>query len=580
MISDEDEMKTLQNIEKEFFAPDGIMVINYSGQVIAFDEAAQRLTGCAPDSLILKSYKQLFGETGFAQEVILNALSGGEVYTNIPLDFTCAKGKHLNFLTSISPINQPGQGIIAIVLVFRNTAEMVSLFKAYQEKSHEILDEKNKLNAIFNSRWEGTFTIDKDWSITSFNRAAERITGYPAKTAVGMKCWDIFRSNLCRNGCHMETTISKQNPATSDELIIKTQDDRNIPVRVTSAPLYDGEHNFIGAVETFSDISEILNLRQLLDERFQYENVIGQSKAMQRIYQMIENVSQSDSTVLLTGESGTGKEVIARAIHKNSQRNKAPFMAVNCSAFAETLLESELFGHEKGAFTGAVRGKPGRFELAEKGTLFLDEIGDLSLPVQVKLLRVIENRQYERVGGTQTLTLKARIIAATHKNLEKEIAAGRFREDLFYRIHVINIPLPPLRERLDDLPHLISYFINKYQKQFKKNIKSVSPAAFKLFSNYDWPGNIRELENVLEHAFVVCHQEVIETEHLPERLWNALDQPTRPSKQAVSGFLNRTEKQIIIDELKLHNGHRGKTAMALGMDKSTLWRKMKKFDLL
>jgi len=302
---------------------------------------------------------------------------------------------------------------------------------------------------------------------------------------------------------------------------------------------------------------------------------------MQNIYTLLEHVSQTDSTVLITGESGTGKELIARAIHVNSERNNQPFMAVNCSAFVETLLESELFGHERGAFTGAIKTKPGRFELAQNGTLFLDEIGDLSHQVQVKLLRVLETRQFERVGGTKPILMKARIIVATNKNLKKEIEENRFREDLFYRINVVNIHLPPLRERIEDLPILIEHFLQKFRKKFKKNIKYISPDAFQLLKKYNWPGNIRELENVLEHVFVLCSQDTINTTSLPEWLIQiVLSKKPGISDTIIKETIKEAEKLHIISILNKYKGDRNKVAEALGIDKSTLWRKMKKFNLL
>lgn len=572
----------IQNENKiAFAAPDGIVAINKEKKIIAFSEAAQRLIGYHVDDVIFKDFSYIFGKSKINQKPIVNALSTGKTSSNISMNIKCSNGKKQNFLTSVTPIEQSTKKIIGVIVVFRNTEEMISLFNAFKEKSREILDEKNKLEAIFNSRWEGTFTIDKNWTITSFNKAAERITGYHSAEAVGRKCWEIFGSNICRNGCHMELTMKEQKLATSEELVIFHREGRKVPIRVNSAPLYDGKRNHIGGVETFLDISEIKNLGNHLDKQFKFENIIGNSKPMQKVYDLMDNVIQSDSTVLITGESGTGKEVIAKAIHLNSNREAAPFMAVNCSAFAETLLESELFGHEKGSFTGAIRTKPGRFELAGEGTLFLDEIGDVSLPIQVKLLRVIENRQFERVGGTKPLQLKARIITATNKNIEQAVKEGKFREDLYYRINVINIFVPPLLERLEDMPLLVNNFIQKFQKKFDKDIKSVSPAAFRLLRKYEWPGNIRELENVLEHAFVVCQGEVIESEHLPERIWASLENiELTEIPKGKEPPLKNAEKLTIINTLGKFRGHRSKTAQALGIDKTTLWRKMKKYGLI
>lgn len=461
-----------------------------------------------------------------------------------------------------------------------NTANRDLIINELHKLNESILEERNILVAIFHSRLEGTFTIDNDWTITSFNRAAERMTGYTIEEAVGKKCWQIFCANQCRNGCHMEKTMKARTPSGHEEMLIVQKSGAKLPIRVNSAPLCDEEGQDIGGVVTFQDISELRNLSRHIDEQYRFENMIGHSKAMQQVYDMMENVIQSDSTVLITGDSGTGKELVARAIHVNSDRRSEPFMAVNCSAFVETLLESELFGHEKGAFTGAVRSKPGRFELAGEGTLFLDEIGDISLPIQVKLLRILETREYERVGGTRPLKLNARLITATNKNLEDEVKAGRFREDLYYRINVINIDLPALTERIDDLPLLVEHFLRKFRSKFHKSIKSVSPGAFRLFSRYHWPGNIRELENVIEHAFVVCRGDVIDTEHLPERLWPSMENIEKKiAANTDDQPLKNAEKILIESTLEKFGGHRAKTAAALGINKATLWRKMKKYQL-
>jgi len=566
---------------KPDIAPDGIIVINEKKKIIVFNEAAQRITGFKEQEIISQDYDFLFKSSDKDQHYILDAITKGTSYSNISMIITCGDRKSLRILSSITPIKQPQMGVLGAIIVFRNMKEMLSLTQELHKKNREILDERNKLVAIFNCRLEGTFTIDNNWTITSFNNAAERITGYSSKEAVGQHCWEIFGSTLCQNGCHMELTMKEQQPSASNELLIVHKNGHRVPVRINSAPLFDGHGFHIGAIETFLDISEIKNLTAHLEERYQFTNIIGRSKSMQRVYDLMDNVIQSDSTVLITGDSGTGKELVARAIHLNCERKTAPFMAVNCSAFAETLLESELFGHEKGAFTGAIRTKPGRFELAGDGTLFLDEIGDLSLPVQVKLLRVFESREFERVGGTSAIKLKARLITATNKDLEKEIKAGRFREDLYYRINVINIKLPPLNERINDLPLLIEFFHEKFKNKFHKKIRSLSPSALRLLKKYDWPGNIRELENVLEHAFVVCHGEVIETEHLPERLWDSLEKiEPDDEKTDTEHPLKNAEKLMIKSTLQKFGGHRGKTAETLGINKTTLWRKMKKYGLL
>ena len=375
----------------------------------------------------------------------------------------------------------------------------------------------------------------------------------------------------------MEQTIQKGKTMICNELEILHKSGKKIPIRVNSGILLNNRNENIGAVETFLDISEIKNLSAHLSEFFKYENIVGRNKEIKQIFSVLESVSQTDSSVLITGESGTGKELAARAIHLNSSRRAAPFIAINCSAFVETLIESELFGHEKGSFTGAIKTKIGKFELAQGGTLFLDEIGDLSIAVQTKLLRVLETREFERVGGNKTIKLDARIIAATNKNLSEEIAAGRFREDLFYRINVLNIHQPPLRERMDDFPLLVNHFIESFNKKFNKHIKQFSSSAYDILMDYDWPGNIRELENVIEHCFVLCNVDVIQIECLPKRLREFGKKNIVFNNSGTKKGFKETEKDLIISVLEKNNWNRTKAAKELEIDPSTLWRKMKKY---
>ncbi len=570
--------KLNKKLNNKVFAPDGIAAINKENNIIVFNEAASRITGFQIKDAISKQSDYLFSASEKKNALIKQSLSSGEIFSNIPLTINCLDNKKLNVTASISPLSQPEQGIIGIIIVFRDTQEILSLYNLLDEKNTEIIEEKNKLETIFHSLLEGTFTINTNWEITSFNRAAEGITGFKISEAVGKKYWQVFPSEDGKEDPQLRTFIADHQQSLLRETTIIRKDGSRVLVRINSAPLMDTAGNKIGRVVTFEDISLMKNLSEHIQERFHFDNIIGRSKSMLKVFNMMENVIHTDSTVLITGESGTGKEVIARAIHLNSDRKSEPFIAVNCTAFAESLLESELFGHEKGAFTGAIHTKPGRFELSGNGTLFLDEIGDLPLSVQVKLLRVLENRQFERVGGTKTIHLNARIISATHRDLEKEISEERFREDLYYRINVINIRLPSLFERQDDIPSLVNHFMDKYNKRFKKDIRYISPNALKIITHYKWPGNIRELENVIEHAFVVCNSDAIKTEHLPLKL-QGLIKEINISDENPNTPLEDAEKQSIVNTLQKFKGNRTKTASALGIDKTTLWRKMKKYKL-
>jgi len=573
------EVQQIIDINKEaVIIPDGIAVIGKDLKVIVFNEAASRISGYEEDEIIGMNCKIIFRECPDDMNYIIESLNDNRTFTNLAINITDKKGNIKNVLASITPIKR-NENVLSVVFVFRDTKEMLSLAEEIQQKTLELIDQKNKLDAIFNSSIEGTFTIDNDWNITSFNKSAEKITGYKISEAIGKKCWEIFNSSLCRNGCHMEQTLKKGKAMIGNELEILHKSGRRIPIRVNSNILINNKNEKIGAVETFVDISEIKNLTAHLSEFFKYENIVGRNKEIKQIISVLESVSQTDSSVLITGESGTGKELAARAIHLNSSRKTGPFIAVNCSAFVESLIESELFGHEKGAFTGAIKTKIGKFELAQGGTLFLDEIGDLSIAVQTKLLRVLETREFERVGGNKTIKMDARIIAATNKNLLEEIAAKRFREDLFYRINVIHIHLPPLRERMDDLPLLINHFIEKFNMKFNKNIKQFSSVAYELLLEYNWPGNIRELENVIEHCFVLCNKDIIDVDCLPKRLKNIQNKNNFINDVNIRNSIEETEKELIISALKKNMWNRTKTAKELNINPSTLWRKMKKYGI-
>ena len=558
--------------------PDGIAVIGKDLKIIVFNEAASRISGYGEEEIIESDCKLLFREYIDDLKYISQSLDSNRVFTNLTINITDKKGNVKNVLASITPITKENS-VLSVVFVFRDTKEMLSLSEELEERTIELIDQKNKLDAIFNSNIEGTFTIDNEWNVTSFNTSAEKITGYKKTEAVGKKCWDIFNSSLCRNGCHMEQTMQKGKPMIGNELEILNKSGKNIPIRVNSGILSNNKKESIGAVETFIDISEIRNLSAHLSEFFKYENIVGRNKDIAQIFSVLESVAQTDTSVLITGESGTGKELAARAIHLNSSRKTGPFIAVNCSAFVESLIESELFGHEKGAFTGAIKTKIGRFELAQSGTLFLDEIGDLSIAVQTKLLRVIETREFERVGGNKSIKMETRIIAATNKLLSEEISAGRFREDLFYRINVINIHLPPLRERMDDLPLLVNHFIQSFNNKFNKHIKQFSSEAYDLLMDYNWAGNIRELENVIEHSFVLCNGEVIQVECLPKRLRERSKKYISDTNSGTQKGFQEAEKDLIISVLKKNNWNRTKAAKELEIDPSTLWRKMKKHKI-
>lgn len=426
-------------------------------------------------------------------------------------------------------------------------------------------------NIILDSIADGVFTVDREWRITSFNRAAEKITGVPKAEAIGQLCKDVLKANICEKNCCLRMTMKTGRPIANKTVYIIDAGGRHIPVSISTGLLRDQNGDLLGAVETFRDISIEEDLRKAIQARYSFTDIISKNHRMLQLFDILPDIAASASTVLIEGESGTGKELVARAIHNISPRKKQPFIAVNCSALPDTLLESELFGYKAGAFTDAKKDKPGRFKLAENGTLFLDEIGDITPAMQVRLLRVLQEKTYEPLGATQSVEHNVRIIAATNKNLEELVRQGGFREDLFYRIHVFKIVLPPLRERMEDIPLLAEHFTARFNSLQKKDIKGISDEAMSVLMAYDYPGNIRELANIIERAFILCKTGFIEKKHLPESLF--MRTADRAGKDYSS--LHDVQAAYLVAALKQNNWNCPVTARQLGMHKSTLYRKIK-----
>ncbi|MBW2597455.1 MAG: sigma 54-interacting transcriptional regulator [Deltaproteobacteria bacterium] len=441
---------------------------------------------------------------------------------------------------------------------------------------------KNQTRIILDSIADGVFTVDKDWKIVSYNRAAENITGIRKEEAIGRYCWEVFKASICEQRCSLRQTIESGQSIVNQPIFIVNSKGVRIPVSISTAILKDKKGTMIGGVETFRDLSVIEELRKELTNQHSFLDIISKNKEMKRLFGMLEIISENDTTILLEGESGTGKELFARAIHSLSHRKKGPMITVNCGALPDTLLESELFGYKAGAFTDAKKDKPGRLALAENGTLFLDEIGDISQLLQVRLLRVLQDKVYEPLGSTKSERANVRIVATTNKNLERLVNMGLFRDDLYYRINVIKLVLPPLRNRKEDIPLLIENFINKYSKLCGKEIYGLSPEAMNTLMVYNFPGNIRELENIIEYATVVCKNSLIRIQNLPENLLRAPDSKnnavTKETSEKVFS-IETMEKNIILETLMKNNWNRKATAAQMGIHSSTLWRKIKRLNL-
>jgi len=434
---------------------------------------------------------------------------------------------------------------------------------------------KDKLITIINSISDGVFTLDKDFNITFMNKTAEEIIGISLSEALGKRCKDVFKVNICEDQCALLQTIKTGKPIVNKSVCLINNEDQRVPISISTALLKNNKGEVIGGVETFRDLRLVETLRKELEESYSFEDMIGRSREMREMFKLLPIVAESDSTILIEGESGTGKELVARAIHSLSSRKKGPMITVNSSAIPDTIMESELFGYKAGAFTDAKKDKKGKFALADGGTLFLDEVGEISPVIQVKMLRVLQERTYEPLGGTESENANVRILAATNKKLDALVDEGKFRKDLFYRINVVRLHLPPLRERREDISLLVDHFIGKFNSLRNKNIAGITPIALNRLLKHDFPGNVRELENIIEYAFVMSPGGVIKPEHLPDYLQ---EKQAIPAVEIAQSF-HEMESLFIIAALKRNNWSRKDAARELGINPSTLFRKIKKLKL-
>ncbi len=438
------------------------------------------------------------------------------------------------------------------------------------------------LQIILDSIADGLFTVNHDFCITSFNKAAEKITGFSKKKAIGSPCRSVFKAEICEKDCMLRHSIRTGEPVVNCEILITDARGMQVPVSISTAIIKDEKGQVIGGVETFRDLTAEKAMRAELTRSYTFRNIVTKNPKMQSLLRLLETVAETEATVLLEGESGTGKGLFAEAIHGQSARRKRKLITVDCGSLPPSLLESELFGYKAGAFTDAKKDKPGRLALASGGTLFLDEIGNMSYPLQSKLLRVIQERIYEPLGSVKPEMADLRIIAATNQSLENLVSSGLFRTDLYYRIKVVRMVLPPLRERREDIPLLAEHFIKKFSAINGRKIDGIHPDALVRLMGHDWPGNVRELENVMEYATVVSKSNRIIAENLPEDFT-----PKIPSKPGLSKressperhCLKDLERIYIADLIKKHRHNRKAVAEEMGIHPSTLWRKMKRLGI-
>jgi PAS domain S-box-containing protein len=430
---------------------------------------------------------------------------------------------------------------------------------------------------ILDSIADGVFTVDEKMHITYFNRAAERITGVARKDAIGQFCFEVLRANICEKTCALKCSFSTSKEIINKHVNILRADGKQTPISISTAVLRNDNGTIVGGVESFRDLSPLEELRKEIYRAYTFEDIVSKNHHILELFDILPNIAESESSVLIQGPSGSGKELFARAIHNLSGRKTRPFVAVNCGALPDTLLESELFGYVQGAFTDAHKDKPGRFDLARGGTIFLDEVDSLAQATQVKLLRVLQEREFQPLGATATVKADVRVIAATKEDLATLVHQRTFRDDLFFRLNVVKLDLPPLAERRDDIPLLTRHFIEKFNRTMDRTITGVSDEVMEVLMQHGFPGNIRELQNIIEHAFVMCRNEVIQLHHIPPELqqFKARSHSSLPQTP-----LHDLERQAIVEALSQHNGNKVEAAKSLHLHRTSLWRKMKKYGLI
>ena len=561
---------------------EAVVAVDGAQRIMGGNQAARQLLGEGLEPGEAFSLAGLLEgpELSRAQSALDAALAQGRAAHNLRAQARDASGQSFTCEFSISPLFGPGRQVSGAVINLRDL-DFTPLSSGRLEPG-ETLPHMPRLGyqSLFENLAEGVFTINTRWRVTSFNQRAEEITGYHREEVLGRHCWDIFRSDLCGSTCPLRTTLETGVTRMDQDVRMLGKSGHRLGVLVNTSVVRDRAGSVVGAVESFRPLEGLDQPPS--GEATSYEQIVGASEPMRRLFEMMPDVAASEASVLIQGESGTGKELFARALHAQSPRNKGPFVAVNCSALAETLLESELFGHEKAAFTGAVRSKVGRFELAKGGTLFLDEIGELKPELQVKLLRVLEQRVFERVGGTRLIPMDARIIAATNRDLARAMAQGVFREDLFYRLRTVPLTIPPLRRRKEDITLLVAHFIKKLNTRYKKQVRSVDPKVMRLFTSYAWPGNVRELERVMEHAYVFVKGPVILPANLPSlgEFWRERGGPGEPEDEALPlAEGDDSERRAVLEALAQAGGRRQAAADLLGISRTSLWRRMKALGL-
>jgi PAS domain S-box-containing protein len=473
-----------------------------------------------------------------------------------------------------TPIHDKAGNMVGCLTILQDNTPLADLIS-------RVHHEERSLKIILDNLDIGIFTINRSGYITFFNSAAEKISGYDRRQVLGNPCSMILSKDAASDLAMLKDSIKNRRKEVSHRGCMMTPDGETVPIRATYMPLENEQGKIVGGLAAIQDLTLAQHLDQVISDRYTFHHMVGKDPNILKIFEKVAVVADTDATVLIEGATGTGKDMLAKVIHSASQRKKKPFVKVNCAALPDTLLESEMFGYVRGAFTGADRDKPGRFNEADGGTIFLDEIGDIPLSLQAKLLRVLEDQEFYPLGSRSTKKVDVRIISATNRGLEKLVEKRLFREDLFYRLNVMRIELPPLKHRRADLPILIRHIMRRLSATKTRVPDGISEEAMKVLLNYDYPGNVRELENILEHALIICQSHMIEIKDLPEYVYNKIlrTPPECSAKASEFDIEQKGERNRLLTTLEKYQWHRGKTSKALGIDRSTLWRKMKTYHL-
>ncbi|MCP4682210.1 MAG: PAS domain-containing protein [Desulfobacterales bacterium] len=551
----------------------GAFTVDLNHRILSMNYAAQSLIGLKQTEVVEKDCREIFTGVPCLVNCVLRG-KGGPVTEEPDVKIKDKRGGALLLSRLAAPIYGPDRNISGCLTILQDHAPIVDLI----DKIHY---EERSLKIIMDNLDIGVFTVNRGGHITFFNKEAEKITGYDRSHMLGKPCSAIFEGDGAHDLNLLKASISDGATRINHRGMMTTDAGEVIPVRANYLALKNEKDTIVGGLATFHDLTLIRQLKKAMSDRYTLHDMIGKGPAMQKIFEVVGTVAQTDATVLIEGATGTGKDLLAKVIHSSSKRPARPFVKVNCAALPDNLLESEMFGYVKGAFTGADRDKPGRFNEADQGTIFLDEIGDLPLSLQAKLLRVLEDKEFYPLGSPHTKKVDVRIISASNRGLEQLVKKRLFREDLFYRLNVFRIELPTLKDRRDDLPVLIPHILRRISAAMDNRQVKISENAMEILLNFDYPGNVRELENILEHALIVCRDNVIRLKHLPDYVQKRFMSPERetPSAQMPDNSMDNVERQKILRMLSQHSGHRARTAKALDMDRTTLWRKMKQYGI-